>query len=46
MVGRELSPQVWVDGHRDHLFNGLANYSVIGKSSGTPKDSIASSDPG
>lgn len=45
---RRLSPQVWVDdaGHRDHLFNGLPNYIVIGESSGTPKDSTASSDPG
>lgn len=46
--GRGLSPQVWVDsaGHRDHLINGLANNNVIGKSSGTPRDSAASSDPG
>lgn len=50
LVGRGggFSPQVWVNGagYRDHLVNGLANYSGIGKSSGTPRDSTASSDPG
>lgn len=45
---RGLSPQVWIDvaGHRVHLFSGLAGYSVIGKSSGAPKDTTATSDPG
>lgn len=46
--GSGLSPHVWVDGpgHRDSLFNVLGSYNMIGKSSGTPRDSTAYSDPG